>query len=176
MDCREFKEKHVGYVDDVLSAVETEAMRRHLRACARCARHDTCVRRGLMLARNLPRIEPSADFMERLQARLREIDRFDGGGSRSRFPGLFPGSFALLAASVVGVAVLAGTMTWRSGPPEPVRLAPVVASIPAEPPEPVASAAVVASLATGIPVWPAVFMAGQLPVQAISVGLRDETR
>jgi hypothetical protein len=176
MDCREFKEKHVAYVDDVLSAIETEAMRRHLRACARCARHDTCVRRGLMLARNMPQIEPSADFMERLQARLREIDRFDGTASRSRFSGLLPGSFALLAASIIGVAALAGTMTWRSDPPEPLRLQPVVASLPAEPPEPVASAAVVASLATGIPVWPAVFMAGQVPVQAISVGLRDDGR
>src|SRR5687767_656151 len=104
MDCREFKEKHVAYVDDVLSAVETEGMRRHLRACARCARHDTCVRRGLMLARNLPRIEPSADFMERLQARIREIDRFDGAAARRGLPGLFPGAFALLAASVVGIA------------------------------------------------------------------------
>jgi anti-sigma factor RsiW len=77
MDCREFGKKHLAFVDDTLSAVDTAAMRRHLHVCSRCARHDTRIRRGLLLARNLPMIQPSADFMERLNARLRELGPID---------------------------------------------------------------------------------------------------
>jgi len=72
MDCREFRAKHVAFVDDTLSLVDTEAMHRHLRGCPRCARRDTAVRRSLLLVRNLPEIEPSADFMSRLNSRLAE--------------------------------------------------------------------------------------------------------
>jgi hypothetical protein len=43
----------------------------HLEACTRCATFDTVVRRGLLVARNLPAIEPSPDFNVRLQNRLR---------------------------------------------------------------------------------------------------------
>ncbi len=60
MDCRDFREKHVAYVDDTLPAVEMEAMHRHARSCYRCSRHDTAVRRGLLLVHNLPQSEPSA--------------------------------------------------------------------------------------------------------------------
>src|SRR3954467_11555708 len=66
MDCRAFRENHVGFVDDVLPAIDMEAMHRHLRSCGRCARHDLAVRRGLLIVRNLPPIEPSAGFMSKL--------------------------------------------------------------------------------------------------------------
>ena len=45
-------------------------MQRHLDACSRCSRQDTAIRRSLMLVRNLPPIEPSPEFMARLNARL----------------------------------------------------------------------------------------------------------
>src|SRR6476659_8394429 len=73
MDCREFRKRHVAFVDDFLSAVEMDAMHRHVRMCSRCSRQDTVVRRSLLIVRNLPTIEPSPDFMARLNARLREV-------------------------------------------------------------------------------------------------------
>jgi len=33
MDCREFQKKHVTFVDDLLPAVEMDAMERHLSEC-----------------------------------------------------------------------------------------------------------------------------------------------
>lgn len=172
MDCKEFRDKHVAFVDDMLSPAESAAMLGHLRGCCRCSRHDTGVRRGLLVARNLPEIRPSADFMARLQVRLREADC--GSESfldvpRHRLP---LARFAMLAASVLGAASLAA-YTMNDGPIEPVRLAPVVASVPAPEPPPLASPAVMASLATGIPVWPAVFMAGAAPEHLVRVELAD---
>src|SRR5215218_520516 len=46
-------------------------MQRHVAECPPCAAHDARIRRSLLLARNLPSIEPSANFAPRLEARLR---------------------------------------------------------------------------------------------------------
>jgi hypothetical protein len=179
MDCREFGKKHLAFVDDTLSAVDTAAMRRHLQVCACCARHDTRIRRGLLLARNLPVVQPSADFMERLNARLRElgpVDRY--AAARTRSYGIFSfGAFAAVAASVVTVALLAGAML-RGGSGDDaaeLRLPPVVASVPEfEPaPEPVASPVYVASFVSGMPVWPAVMHAGEASRHMANVEFRQ---
>lgn len=166
-----FRDKHVAFVDDVLSGDEMVEMRRHLVACGPCARRDTGVRRSLILARNLPQIAPSADFMERLNCRLRELDRLESG-SQHRSPSFGP--FAMLAASIIAIAGLATAISGGNDSAEPLMLPPVVASIPAEPTEPVASAAVVASLATGIPMWPAVFMLSYAPENLVRVELVDD--
>src|SRR5690242_3366418 len=63
MDCREFRNKHVAFVDDLLPAFEMDAMQRHLLACSNCSRHDTKIRRSLLIVRNLPPIEPSPEFI-----------------------------------------------------------------------------------------------------------------
>lgn len=70
MHCSEFREHHCAFVDDTLAGVELVRMQRHVAECEPCAELDTRVRRSLMLARNLPRIEPSADFRRKLDARL----------------------------------------------------------------------------------------------------------
>ena len=82
MNCREFRRKHDEYLDDTLSAMEMDAASAHLRECERCARQDTRVRRALLLARNLPRIQPSPVFGERLQRRL-SAERWTGAGGGS---------------------------------------------------------------------------------------------
>ena len=46
----------------------------HLQSCRNCQRYDRVVRRGLLLARNLPEVQPSEHFHERLQARLMGLD------------------------------------------------------------------------------------------------------
>jgi hypothetical protein len=74
MDCSAFRRHHVAYVDDTLPGDLVAAAARHAADCPACARHDTAVRRSLLLARNLARdvapLECSADFAARLEARL----------------------------------------------------------------------------------------------------------
>ena len=77
MDCSAFRRHHVAYVDDTLPGDLVVAAARHVAECPACARHDTAVRRSLLLARNLARdtapLECSADFGVRLEARLAAV-------------------------------------------------------------------------------------------------------
>jgi hypothetical protein len=167
MNCREFRRKHDSYVDDTLSGVDIDAMTRHLRLCADCARVDTRVRRALLLAHNLPMIEPSAAFGERLQARLRQERAIMAGHAarhgidEGRWRSLSMGTYAALAAGVMATAGLALAMTRLAQPAGAIRLAPVVATLPERGPAMLASSTMVASVPAGFSVWPAVFVAQQ---------------
>src|SRR5436305_5415684 len=108
MDCREFRNNHVAFVDDVLPAVEMTAMQRHLTVCACCSRHNTAIRRSLLLVHNLPPIEPSPEFMSRLNARLEQLgpmSRADFIAPRPHLPSV--GAVAALAAGILAVAYMA---------------------------------------------------------------------
>jgi len=175
MNCREFRHKHDAYVDDTLSGIDIEAMGRHLRLCDSCAALDTRIRRSLLLARNLPTIEPSAAFAERLQMRLAHERALHArtskeGGSAFGFDGarrhgapFFTGAYVALAAGVAMAAGLMVAVTLTRDNDEAIRLAPVVASIPEPEPSPLAMPAMVASMPAGLSVWPAVFVAQQAP-------------
>ena len=167
MNCREFRRNHDEYLDDTLSAVEMAATSAHLRTCERCARQDTRVRRGLVLARNLPRIAPSRTFGERLQERLSVEQRSSARagsylqsaahGTKGRRLGSGP---AAVAAGMLAAAALTYGVMRRA--PDPIRLAPVVATRPEVEPS-LATPAMVASMSTGMVVWPAVYVAQQAP-------------
>lgn len=171
MDCRDFRNKHVAFVDDLLAAVEMDAMRRHLTVCSNCSRQDIRVRRSLMLVRSLPPVDTSPDFMKRLSARIEAlgpVDRTDVMTARFRAPSV--ATFAAFAAGLAAVAYMAIETNNYFVPPAQAVAAPAVASandnalLSALP-----SAALVASVPTGIPVWPAVLMAGQSPVRFASL-------
>ena len=169
MNCREFRRKHDGYVDDTLSGDDVEAMARHLRLCSECTRNDTRVRRALLLAHNLPMIEPSAAFGERLELRLRQerairiAHTARHGGDAGRWRPLSMGTYAALAAGVLLAAGLAVATTAMGTDRNVVRLAPVVASQPEQEPSTLATSTMVASMPAGISLWPAVFVAQQAP-------------
>lgn len=188
MDCREFRNKHVAFVDDLLSAAEMRTMHEHVIGCSRCSRHDTAIRRSLLIVRNLPPIEPSPEFLERLNARLAQLDptqRDDVIAPRPYFSSL--GTFAALAAGLGAVAYMSITTARYFDATEPSAVAtPTVAVIPdsAAPAlpiddapiinaAPIANAAFVASVPTGIPIWPAVLMAGQAPGHFANMDLRE---
>ena len=81
MDCSAFRRHHLAYVDDTLPGDLLVAAVRHVAECATCARHDTAVRRSLLLARNVcggAELECSPDFATRLEARLRRERGSDG--------------------------------------------------------------------------------------------------
>src|SRR5687768_9257969 len=77
MDCREFCDQHLAFVDDTLAGIELVRMQRHLAECESCARQDAKIRRALLLFRNIAPIEPSPDFTRRLESRLRECHSDD---------------------------------------------------------------------------------------------------
>ena len=173
MDCREFREQHVGYVDDTLPAVEMEVMHRHARSCYRCARHDVAVRRGLLLVHNLPRIEPSADFMVRLADRIAELDAAGNDVEGSSTYQLTTGAFAALAAGLTLLGYVALEASNHFGTPPALTLPPVVATAPAKPAPSFTSGAYMAGISTGMPVWQAVLMVDETPRRLADVELQQ---
>lgn len=67
-------EGHAEYIDGVLPAAQMRSFDGHAASCRSCGHYDRVVRRGLMLARNLPEVQPSPHFHENLQSRLMGVD------------------------------------------------------------------------------------------------------
>jgi hypothetical protein len=74
MDCPAFRRQHLEFLDQTLPRDLMAAMESHAGSCGNCDRFDTTLRRGLLVAWNLARIEPRPDFLERLHSRI-EIPR-----------------------------------------------------------------------------------------------------
>jgi hypothetical protein len=75
MDCRAFRELHGDWVDDMLDPRDGDRLAGHVAECSLCARFDTLARRALIVARNAPPIEVSAEFSARLTSRIAEERR-----------------------------------------------------------------------------------------------------
>jgi hypothetical protein len=159
MDCRTFRKNHAAFVDDTLPGIDIVAGERHLLECEDCARYDTAVRRALLVFRNLPTIQPSADFSRRLSARLAEARAIPLSDWRYRGPGL--GSFAAAALGVVALGYVTVFAFELTSPTPHLALAPVVTTQPESVPSPMTGSAIAASMSMGIPVWPAMLMAEQ---------------
>ncbi len=102
MNCRTFRKSHVDFVDGLLGDKRSAKMYEHLDACGQCGRLDTAVRRGLLVARNLPQIQPSPDFMSRLHTRLRAPEARLPARARSR-AGRIVIELSLAVAAAAGV-------------------------------------------------------------------------
>jgi anti-sigma factor RsiW len=193
MDCRTFRANHASFVDGVAGDEEFVAMQRHVAECSECAAHDATIRRALLLFRNMPAIEPSAEFAERLHARLRVVRserRRQSRTWRAGYGGPGVGTFTALAAGLIAagfVAVSAFNGNSRAPviafAPIVVAPAPVVASrsivpqgmriqvgdsVPVEalqgiPWSPLDNPAFAASVSSGMPVWPAAVLAAHAP-------------
>jgi hypothetical protein len=172
MDCKEFLDRHSLYVDVRCSALEENEMREHLRACATCSRHDTLVRRSLLLVHNLPRVEVSPDFRARLDARLRMVKPFSAAAPAPRVA--LPSIGVLLAAAASIVLLVFAAHGYIARRDDAITLAPVVASLPESDPSSIASSAFVATVPTGMSVWPAIMVASQAPAHFVSAELAGE--
>ncbi|PYO07902.1 MAG: hypothetical protein DMD30_09755 [Gemmatimonadetes bacterium] len=164
MDCREFCEQHVAFVDDTLAGIELVRMQRHIAECESCAKHDAKIRRALLLIRNLPSIELSADFSERLEARLKECHSEHLLATTQR--NLRRGAIAATLASAVMLGYIGTTLYHRSDAPRDLVMPPVIASIPEPELTPITTStpAIVASVSAGLTIWPAALFAEQVPV------------
>src|SRR5947207_13717723 len=121
MDCHEFCDKHLAFVDDTLAGIELVRMQRHIAECESCAKQDAKIRRALLLFRNLPSIEPSADFSQRLEARLKECsgDHFEIAQRNLR-----RGALAATLASAVMLGYIGTTLFHHSDLPRDLVIPP----------------------------------------------------
>lgn len=172
MDCRTFHARHVGFVDDVLPGIELVEMQRHIAECASCARHDALIRRSLLVFRNMPTIECSPGFTERVNDSIRTLRLMP----QTRPAGFLTPGGTIAAVVAAGLVVFAG-VTLRPDSEAPLSHAPVVAMVPAEEVPPVeeslmTSPAMLASVSMGIPIWPAALMAEQAQIQFANSAFR----
>jgi hypothetical protein len=172
MDCREFRDKHLEFVDDTLAGIELVGMHVHLTECESCSRHDAIVRRSLMLFRSLPSIEPSADFSSRLEQKLKEVKLADAQAAthtiRTRRVG------AAMAAASIAMLGYIGMSLRRVDVAQDIVLPPVVAT--ADIPPTVGAPEMVASVSAGVPIWTAALFAEQTQAHFASMELASLTR
>jgi hypothetical protein len=94
-ECDEFLARHGEYLDGTLAPLHDARLRLHAARCTTCARYDRVVRQGIDLVRDLPAVEPSPDFEQRLQHRIYHLD--DAGALAGRPSVSATGTLALAA-------------------------------------------------------------------------------
>ena len=163
MDCKEFTTRHAAFIDDTLPGFQMAAMREHQTTCPRCARRDADVRRALFLLKNLPPVQVSEGFQDKLRAR---ISAEGPAYQPKRSP--FAGSMKWVAAAALLVAV-GGVASWPEKTNEVTRLPAVLATLPLNAfgngVDDESAPAYVASMSTGIPMWPALMLAEEGPLR-----------
>jgi hypothetical protein len=170
MDCREFRERHLAFLDDTLEEGEMLSMERHRSECERCSRHDVAIRRGLIVFRTLPAITPSPQFGMRLHTRLRYMREADARAELIKGPNLT--TFLGAAAAVIAAGFVAATSLGLDETPRNLSLPPVVAMTPDIPLPPMVQRTFVAGAAAGMPVWPAAMLAEEAPLHFVNAELR----
>jgi len=71
MLCKEFLERHSEYRDGLITSPrDLRRFTRHIGQCASCRRYDATVRQAVQVLHSASPITPSADFRQRLDARL----------------------------------------------------------------------------------------------------------
>ena len=159
---------HTLFIDELCSDLDEFEMRSHMRFCPECDRHDTVVRRGIMLVRSLPTIRPTPDFNARLSARLRAeslIPQTKGSERIARYASLVAAGMVL----ALGAAKVLGSRNT-----DIYRMAPVVASRPLSRLSPFGTTGLVATVPTGMSIWPAIVMASQTPAHFVATELASE--
>lgn len=166
MDCREFRDRHLAFVDGTLDEKDVISMELHRAECERCSRYDVAIRRGLLVFRNLPAITPSPQFAHRLHARLRQLREADARAELVRGPSL--GAFLGAAAAVIVAGFITATSLGLNQTPRDLTLPPVIAMTPEIPPAPMVQRTFVTGAAAGVPLWPAAVLAEEVPLHFVS--------
>ena len=164
MDCRDFCEQHLAFVDDTLAGIELVRMQRHIAECESCAKQDAKIRRALLLFRNLPSIELSPDFSSRLEARLKSCQEDQLAMTQHS---MRRGAIAAALASAVMLGYIGTTLFNQPVVPRDILLPPVVATVPEPELTPITTSApaIVASVSAGLTIWPVALFAEQVPVR-----------
>jgi hypothetical protein len=166
MDCHAFRQQHLDYTEHELTAAAEAAAQGHLETCARCARFDFLVRRGLFLVRNLPTPANEVDLYPRIVARLAEEARPPIVTSRARRRTATVLIAAATAAFAAGV-VLSPRAVQPALPAvvAPPALEPLASMAPPAELPPVLRADMRAAAFSGPRLWPAVTLVDEPPIQ-----------
>ncbi|HYR10462.1 MAG TPA: zf-HC2 domain-containing protein [Longimicrobium sp.] len=124
MDCGTFLDGYSDFRDGMLTLPDRVAFEAHLRECASCARYDRVVDGGAKVLRDLPELEVSSDFAERLQHRLwhEQDDMAAARARRARRSSRRVAAVGMAAAaSIAAVALVPGVYS---------RLTPTVTMLP----------------------------------------------
>ena len=119
--------------------------------------------------RNLPQIEPSADFFVRLTEALKQVPPVQ----RRRRP-----IFAAAAVTAFAAGLAAALYFVMAFSPEhdlAAPTAPAKATVAQVAPVPMNEVTIAATVPAGVPVWPAMFMVGELPAHFANAELLDPT-
>jgi anti-sigma factor RsiW len=105
VSCGDFLRHFSDYRDGYLDPADHAAMREHAETCASCSRYERALELGVGELKALPRIEPSYDFIQRLQHRLYHIDeeRAARRGDRSAVSSGFVLALVLLISAAAWV-------------------------------------------------------------------------
>lgn len=180
MDCKQFRKHHLAYLDDTLPGEVMASAQRHVMQCDGCAAHDTLVRRSLMVARSLPTLEPSADFQQKLRARLaqcreeREAFRLDASPPPLEMTPLRASGRSSRTIVAVAASAVLGLLAYQAlqhATETPRSMQPVLAASPTPvSPSPYLTPQMVQAMSTGNPMWPAAMLVDDAPMQAMSAG------
>ena len=133
MDCGTFLDGYSDFRDGMLTLPDRVAFEAHLRECESCARYDRVVDGGVKVLRDLPELEVSGDFMERLQHRLWH-EQDDMAAARARRARRSSRRVAVAgmvaAASIAAVALVPGVYSRLA--PTGTMLPSAAASAPAQ--------------------------------------------
>lgn len=127
IDCDTFLARYSDYLDHDTSVAERDEMEAHMDGCQECAHYDRVVRRGTDVLRDLPEIEVSDDFADRLRWRLYAAEEEDRRARRFASPAQAAGTLAIAAA--IAAAAWVPLMRPR---PQVGQLPAVAASAPRE--------------------------------------------
>jgi len=125
---------------------------------------------GLSCFRNLPRIEPSSDFSERLNVRLREMKAAEA------VPGFHHSKKFAMGVAVASAIMLGyiGSSLRNVDSRHDIVFPPVVANLPESELAPIVTPApaLVTSVPAGLPIWTAALYAELTPIHFASTDLR----
>jgi len=128
MLCNEFLERHSDFRDGLIAApLDLRRFSRHMAHCTSCRRYDATVRQAVQVLHFASPITPSADFRQRLDARL--------AVERRRVPR--PPARSGISAALLVLAALA-LLFFEVGRRPPIEKAPLLP--PVAFPKPVANA------------------------------------
>src|SRR5687767_3065969 len=130
MDCVDFLDGYSGFRDGVLPPAERERFQAHLDGCGDCARYHRVVGQGTRVLRDLPALEVSDDFQDRLKHRLWHEDarRLQSGRRRAAAAAVASLAAAAGLAAAVLLPALGGGSTVTMLPPVAVQAPAATAS------------------------------------------------
>jgi anti-sigma factor RsiW len=105
IDCSTLIREFSDYRDGLMGPPRAASVEAHLRVCASCSRYVEVVERGVGEYRTYSTIDPSADFLSRLQDRLHVVDIETRYASR-------PNSSLAASGVVVVLVLLMAAAAW----------------------------------------------------------------